>query len=120
MYKKSIRYLDDEGNHKIDDFYFNFSIAEIIEMEFVDQVSLSEILKGIGATKDPKVVINSMKYIILKSYCERSDDGVSFNKSKELSDAFEQTNAFKELHFELCTDAIAAAEFVNSVVPEIP
>ena len=38
-------------------------------------------------------------------------------KSKELTDAFEQTNAFSILYMELITDSDAASKFINGIVP---
>ena len=47
----------------------------------------------------------------------KSDDGKRFIKNKELSDAFSQTEAYSQIFMELATNDVAAAEFVNGVVP---
>ena len=43
--------------------------------------------------------------------------GKRFIKSKELSEAFSQTEAYSQLFMELATDADAASKFVNGIVP---
>jgi hypothetical protein len=57
------------------------------------------------------------KDLILRAYGEKSADGKRFMKSKELSEAFAQTEAYSILFMELATDADAAAKFVNGIVP---
>ena len=67
-----------------------------------------------------KGLIDLFKDLILRSYGEKSADGRRFIKSKELSTAFSQTEAYSELFMELVTDAEKAAEFVNGITPAIP
>ena len=50
-------------------------------------------------------------------YCEKSADGKRFMKSEEIATAFSQTEAYSILFMELATDATAAADFVNGIVP---
>ena len=50
-------------------------------------------------------------------YGEKSPDGRRFIKSKELSEAFEQTEAYSNLYVELATDSDSAAKFVNGIIP---
>ena len=58
------------------------------------------------------------KDIILRSYGEKSPDGRRFIKSKEITDAFAQTEAYSDLFMELATDAEAASDFINAIVPQ--
>ena len=58
------------------------------------------------------------KDIVMRSYGEKSDDGKHFVKSKELSTAFTQTEAFSELMMMFIMDAEFAAKFVSGIVPE--
>ena len=55
--------------------------------------------------------------IIRKAYGVKSPDGKRFIKSDELSDEFMQTEAYSDLFMTLITDAQAAADFVNGVMP---
>ena len=52
------------------------------------------------------------------AYGEKSEDGERFVKSKELSDAFMQTEAYNQLFTSLLTDANKASKFINSVFPK--
>lgn len=120
MLKKTIKYIDYDGNERTEDFYFNLSKAEIAEMEMSEYGRLSNLLKKIVQEKDTKRIIEMFKDLILRSYGEKSQDGKRFVKNQELRDAFSQTEAYSELFMELGSNAEAAAAFVNAVVPQLP
>jgi len=117
MLKKTITYTDYNGNERTEDFYFNLSKAEIMEMEMSTAGGLTEMIQKIVAAQDAPAIIKVFKELILKAYGEKSPDGKRFIKSEELSTAFSQTEAFSQLFMELATDADAAAKFVNGIVP---
>ena len=117
MLKKTITYHDYNGVEYTQDFYFNLSKAEIMEMELGTTGGLAEMIQKIVAAQDAPSIIKVFKDLILKSYGEKSDDGKRFIKSDEISTAFSQTEAYSELFMELATNAEAAAAFVNGIVP---
>ena len=117
MLKKTITYEDFDGNKRTEDFYFNLSKAEIMEMELGVSGGMTQMLDRIIAEQDSEKIIKTFKEIILKAYGEKSPDGKRFIKSEELSTAFSQTEAFSQLFMELATDADAAAKFVNGIIP---
>lgn len=118
MLKKTISYVDYDGNDRTEDFYFNLNKAEIVELELSTTGGLTKTLEKIVQEKDNKRIVEYFKDIILKAYGEKSADGRRFIKSQELRDAFEQTEAYAELFMELSSNAKAAAEFVSGVVPK--
>lgn len=117
MLKKTITYTDYKGLERTEDFYFNLSKAEIMEMEMGTTGGLAEMITDIVAAKDTPAIIKIFKDLILKSYGEKSPDGKRFIKSDELSTAFSQTEAYVQLFMELSTNDIAAASFMNSIIP---
>lgn len=117
MLKKTITYEDYDGNKRTEDFYFNLSKAEILEMEMGVSGGMTQMLNRIIAEQDSEKIIKTFKEIIFKAYGEKSPDGKRFIKSEELSTAFSQTEAFSQLFMELATDADAAAKFVNGIIP---
>lgn len=118
MIKKSITFEDLDGNTITEDFYFNMSKAELIELEASTKIGLSETLQQIVAEDDSQKIIEYFKKIILAAYGVRSEDGRRFIKSQELRDAFAQTDAYSELFIELGANAAAAAEFINGIIPK--
>lgn len=117
MLKKTITYADYNGLERTEDFYFNLTKAEIMEMELSTTGGLSEMISRIVAAKDAPAIIKVFKELILKAYGQKSADGKRFIKSPALSEEFEQTEAYSVLFMELATDADAAAKFVNAIVP---
>jgi len=117
MLKKTITYIDYDGNERTEDFYFNLSKAELMEMELSMPGGMTQMLNKIVAAQDSEKIIKIFKEIILKAYGEKSPDGKRFIKSEELSTAFSQTEAFSQLFIELATNADAAAQFINGIIP---
>lgn len=120
MLKKTIKYVDFDGNERTEDFYFNLTKAEVTEMELSTEGGLVKMLERIVAAQDSKRIIEIFKELILKAYGEKSPDGKRFIKNQELRDAFSQTEAYSELFMELATNAEASAAFVNGIVPATP
>ena len=116
MLKKVITYTDYDGNERKETFYFNLSKAEIAEMELSISGGLAQMLQRIVDEKDQPKLVAMFKDLILKSIGEKSPDGKRFIKSKEISEAFSQTEAYSDLFMELATDADAAAAFVNGIL----
>lgn len=117
MLKKTITYVDYNDVERKEDFYFNLTKSEIVDMEGSYDGGLSNMLRRVVDAKEGSKIIKIFKEIILKAYGEKSDDGKRFMKSPELSEAFSQTAAYDQLYMELATDAKAAADFINSIVP---
>lgn len=117
MLKKNITYVDYNGNERTEDFYFNLSKAEIMEMEMSTSGGLAEMIQRIVAAQDAPAIISIFKKLVLKAYGEKSPDGKRFIKSDEIAAAFSQTEAYSQLFMELATNADAAAAFINGVVP---
>ena len=118
MFKKTIKYVDYKGNEREEDFYFNITKSELVEMELAQKGGMSEYLEKITKAQTKDELVLWFKKIILKAYGEKSDDGRRFMKSEEISKAFSETEAFNQLYMELIVDEKKAAEFVNAVVPE--
>jgi hypothetical protein len=117
MIKKTITYTDYDGNERTEDFYFNLSRAELIDMNFSTEGGLDKTLEKITKEKDVVKIAEMFKKFILASYGEKSGDGKRFIKSPELTEAFSQTEAYSELYMELYTDPDAAAAFFTGVIP---
>lgn len=120
MLKKTITYTDYNGVERTEDFYFNLTKAELMEMEIGTTGGMADTIKKIVDAKDAPAIIKIFKELVLKAYGEKSADGKRFVKSEEISNGFAQTEAYSQLFMELATDADAAAAFVNGIIPNIP
>ena len=118
MLKKTITYTDYNGSERTEDFYFNLSKAEVMELEMSTSGGLAEMISRIVAAQDAPAIMKIFKELVLNAYGEKSPDGKRFVKSDELATAFSQTEAYSQLFMELATDADAAAAFINGIVPK--
>ena len=119
MIKKTITYTDYNDVERTEDFYFNLTKAEVMEMEMGTSGGLAEMIEKIVAAQEVPTIIKVFKDLVLKAYGEKSPDGKRFIKSDEIATAFSQTEAYSELFMELATDAEKASEFVNGIMPKM-
>lgn len=117
MFKKTIKYTDFDGVERKEDFYFNLTKAELLEMQMSMDGGLKGYLERIVKTQSQPELIKMFKEIIMRAYGEKSPDGKRFMKNDEIRQNFECTEAYSELFMELATDSDAAAEFVNALLP---
>lgn len=120
MYKKTMTYTDFNGNTRTEDFYFNLTRAECTRMEMTTTGGMSEMIERIIAAQDVPSLITIFEDMIQKSYGVKTPDGRGFVKRKEDLDAFMATEAYSDLYMELVTNADAASDFINHIIPNIP
>ena len=117
MLKKTITYTDYDGVERTEDFYFNFTEAELMEWQLVTNGGLTSYVQKIVDAKDQPRLITLFKELLLKAYGIKSDDGRRFIKSDKISEEFSQSPAYSILYMELVTDDKVAADFVNGIIP---
>lgn len=117
MLKKTITYKNFDNETVTDDFYFNLTKAELVELEVSEKEGIAETLQAIVNAEDRAMIIEYFKKIILLAYGERSSDGRKFIKSPDIANAFSHTEAYSELFMELSSDANAATVFVKGIMP---
>lgn len=121
MIKKTINYIDYEGNKRTEDCYFNLSMAEWTKMELGEVGGYRNRIRRIIAAENVPQLTEEFDALILAAYGEKSPDGRHFIKrasdGHRLADDFVQSEAYSALFMELITDAEAAAAFVNGIAP---
>lgn len=120
MLKERIDYVDFDGNRRSEDFYFNFTEAEIQEQNLKTPGGIKAKLEKIIQTQDQEKLVEYFKYLILESYGVKSDDGRRFIKSEELSKEFSQTGAYNKLFMTLSTNTEEAIRFCRGIIPNVP
>lgn len=118
MYTKRMTYNDYNGVSRTEDLRFNFTKAELVEMEMLVPGGIQEMVQGIIDAKDRPELIKIFKKLILDSYGVKSPDGKRFIKSEELKTEFSQTEAYSDLFILLSSDDEEAAKFINGIMPE--
>jgi len=119
MLKRTFKYTDFDGNEVSDDYYFNLTKAEVMELELSAYGGLETLIKRLIEEKNSEQIVQIFKKIILMSVGEKSYDGKRFIKNEEIRNNFYQTEAYSQLFVELVTDADKANEFLRGVVPQV-
>ena len=115
MLKKTMTYTDYNGVRRTEDFWFNLSKAEIMEMEMGTAGGLAEMLQNIVNAQDGPAIIKTFKELVLKAYGEKTPDGKYFRKSPEISEAFSPVT-FKIYHGNTVSSDVTS----NSYFPSKP
>lgn len=119
MYVKPITYTDYDGVQHTEKFYFNISKAELIEMDASETGGLTKRLQEIVDANETANIFKRVKSIILKAYGRKSPDGKRFIKSLEMSQEFEQTEAYSELIMEFMQNPKSFEEFMRHTLPKV-
>lgn len=117
MFKKNVIYVDFDGTERKEDFYFNLTEAECLEMEMGVTGGMTKLLQNIIDEKDPKRLVEYMKDLVLRAYGERDPDGKHFMKSEAIRNRFACSAAYSVVFMEFARDAKAAAEFARGILP---
>jgi len=120
MIKKTITYTDYNGKERTEDFYFNLTKAELVELEMSTSGGISSMIETLIKTENGEKIIELFKKVIEKSYGVKTPDGRRFMKSKDLFLEFSETPAYDILFMELSQDAKSASAFMNGITPALP
>lgn len=118
MLKKTVTYTDFDGRERTEDFYFNLTKAELMDLELSREGGLQKQIDKIIASQSVPQIVEIFKTLVLKAYGEKSDDGRRFMKNPVITEAFKETQAYSDIFMEFATDADAAAAFINGIIPE--
>lgn len=121
MLKRPITYTDFNGKTVTEDFYFNISMSELMDMELNSEGGVEEYFKNLiaKAEKGEKgPVIREFRKIILSAYGVKSEDGKRFVKNDEFRDDFASSAAFDALFIDMATNEKAAENFFMGALPK--
>lgn len=117
MLKKTIEFNDwNDVPHK-EDFYFNLTRTEILNMQLETNGGLDTLLERMIQTQDQAQLIVFFQDLIKRSYGVKSVDGRKFVKNDEVFEDFKSTPAYDVLYMELASDSKKAAAFINGLMP---
>ena len=118
MLAKKIKYVDFDGVERNETFYFNINKAEAIELELEESGGLISLLMRMIEEQNVSKIFKLFKKLVGISIGEKSNDGKYLMKSEEITNRFFATNAYETLFMEIMESPEAAANFVNSIVPQ--
>lgn len=118
MFKKTITYIDYNGQERTEDFYFNLSKSEMIMLESTTPGGYAAMLQRIIDSKDNISLMKTFTDLIKMSYGVKSDDGKRFVKNEQVVDDFMNSAAFDQMFTEFFTDENSASDFAKGIMPQ--
>lgn len=116
MIKKIIKYTDYNGQQRKETAYFNMNKLEVLKLTAKLGMDIDQYAKKLAESEDMPKMLQFIEDIILASYGEKSEDGRTFEKSKEKTAKFENSNAFAELFEQLLLNPQQTAQFASGIV----
>ena len=86
--------------------------SSIAPSDSYDDIKVSEAISYLGQSAN-----SVLKCVYCEDEAQTWDHVVGLVKNNELREAFSQTEAYSNLFMELATDADAASEFINGILP---
>lgn len=117
MIKQTITYADADGRSCTEDFYFNLTKAEIVELQISHAGGFAESMQYLVDSRDQQGILRVIKELILKAYGERTDVSRHFVKKPEFAEAFSHTEAYSTLFMSLFEDSSKASAFFEGLMP---
>lgn len=118
MFVKTIKFIDFNGNEQEREYYFHLSKTEILKMEASKSGGLDKVLERIVKDKNYKEIVEFIEDIIMRAYGVKSVDGLTFDKTEAIRQAFKDSPAYDQLFIELATDSNKLIDFINCIIPE--
>lgn len=117
MIKQTVSYVDFNDKPRTEEFYFNLSETEILEM-VAENESLEENLRAVVAANDGGKIMSVFKDLLRRSFGQKSEDGRRLMKGEEITRAFMESNAYNVLFLKLVTEPDYAATFIEGILPK--
>lgn len=118
MYKKTMETIDFGGTKRVEDYYFNLTAAELMEMQLSTEGGFKEMIERIVNAQNQTEMTELFKKMICKSYGVLSPDGRKFIKNDAVLADFMSTQAYSDLYYKLASNGEAAAAFFEGILPE--
>lgn len=118
MLKKTITYENFAGETVTEDFYFNLTKAELLQLEMSMPNGLAAHIDRLVANQEGEKLLDMFDRIITKAYGVKSFDGKQFVKSQEELNKFKFSGAYDALFVEIALDPKAADEFTRGILPK--
>lgn len=116
MIKKSITYINYEGQQETKDYYFHLNKLDVLKMTAKLGKDLDKYVEDLLKKQDPMEMVEFIELLILTAVGTRNNPNQTFVRSEELRKEFEYSEAYAELFEEIFTNEKAASDFISALV----
>lgn len=117
MIKETLTYTDFNGEERTIDCYFHMTDLEWLRFT-TKYGGLTEYIERIRKDNDGYGVLNLLEDLVQTSYGEKSQDGLRFLKSKEITEKFTQTDAYSNMLMGFLENTEKGIDFFNRLAPK--
>ena len=115
MFKHPVTYVDFNGNERKEDLYFHLSRHEVTRLEAEIKKPLEEYIQELTDNQNLGELLAFLEKMLLSSYGQKTSDGKSFYKTKEIREAFEYSQAYAEMFEQVMTNPELSKKFGENV-----
>lgn len=115
MIKKTMTYVDFNGETVVEDLYFNLNALEYTRLTARNGGDLDKRIAELVEKDDTEGIIALMEDLLLSSYGVKSEDGRRFVKTKQVREDFEYSQAYAELFVLLLTNPEETKKFGQGI-----
>lgn len=121
MVKKTVTYVDFNGNEVTKDFYFNLTKMEFQELDENIPGGLQNLIDKLLTEKDSGLTVKLLSILLLAAYGEKSEDGRFVKEDihgRRLSAYFKVSEAWDQLFMNMVKNERELSEFLVGIVPK--
>ena len=115
MFKHTVEYKDYNDQPRKEDLYFHLATHEMVRIEAEIGKNLQEHIQDLTLNNKSSELLAFLEKMLLSSYGEKTADGKSFYKTKEIREAFEYSQAYAEIFEDIILDSSLAQRFGEKV-----
>lgn len=115
MIKKTMTYVDFNGETVVEDLYFNLNALEYTRLTARNGGDLDKRIAELVEKEDTEGIIALMEDLLLSSYGVKSEDGRRFVKTKQIREDFEYSQAYADLFVLLLTNPEETKKFGQGI-----
>lgn len=115
MIKKTMTYVDFNGETVVEDLYFNLNALEYTRLTARNGGDLDKRIAELVEKEDTEGIIALMEDLLLSSYGVKSEDGRRFVKTKQIREEFEYSQAYADLFVLLLTNPEETKKFGQGI-----
>ncbi len=120
MITETLTYVDFGGTERTEDFYFNLTEAEILNLSLSKEGGMEAYIQRIVKSKSQLELVKLFQDVLRISYGKKSEDGRKFEKSPEIFADFAATQAYSDFYMSLVNNTEKAIAFVNGLCDAKP
>lgn len=118
MHKHTITFTDYNGTERTKDLYFNLTEAEIIKMQAASTHGIQKEMADAIDSKDTQKLLDFFEFLVHKAYGIKSEDGLEFDKSPEITRRFENSAFYSPLYMSFFeNEGAVGVAFITAVMP---